>query len=138
MPRYDKSMSRGVAFHAVGAAVGASARYAMVCACDTRGLLLVVTLASVTIAFVVIGAVATSPLGDPARKALVGCCGAIASLSAYSVLGVTQMPWLAAGLLILTPVSAVAGLTLGTYFGSMVSRWAGNPGSVETRVAEDD
>lgn len=138
MPRYDNSMSRGVAFHAVGAAVGATARYAMVYACDTRGMLLVVTLASVTIAFVVIGAVATGSLGDPARKVLVGCCGAIASLSAYSVVGVTQIPWLAAGFLVLTPVSAIAGLTLGTYFGWLVSRWAGNSGSAETRVAEDD
>jgi CrcB protein len=71
------------------------------------------TLITAAVAFAIVGVVIGIGPARRARAFVAGLCGAAASLSAYSIIGVGQTPFLAAAFLILTPICAFAGLLAG-------------------------
>jgi fluoride ion exporter CrcB/FEX len=107
-------MSVDVLSIALGAGIGAAIRYFVVdLAFSTPVALLLATLASVFVAFLVLGIVLGAVSHPYVRAGVAGGAGAIGSMSGFTALGISQPAQWAIPFVILTPVVLIAGLFAG-------------------------
>ncbi|CAN3127786.1 Chromosome condensation protein CrcB [Mycobacterium sp. smrl_JER01] len=107
---------------ALGGAGGALIRFALSEAWPRPHQLLVCTLVTVGLAFLVATVVLASGRTSALRAVVLGGCASAASLSVYAVLTVSQPPLLSIAFLTLTPLAAIAGLLAGLGWARKVAR----------------
>jgi fluoride ion exporter CrcB/FEX len=97
----------------LGGAIGAMIRYAMSQTWPSPRQVLLCTVLTAAAGFLIVGLLLGVTNSRIVRALTVTLCGAAASLSAYSIIGVGQTPWLAAAFLVLTPAAALIALVAG-------------------------
>jgi fluoride exporter len=113
MARRTSASMLEVASVVAGGAVGAVLRYVMSTTWPSPHQVLLATVLTAATAFLIVGFLLGASDSRVARALVATTCGAAASLSAYSIIGVGQTPWLAAAFLLLTPAAALAALVVG-------------------------
>lgn len=103
-----------------GGAVGGVLRYLMSMAWPSPHQVLLATVLTAAAALLIVGFLLGVTNSRVARAFVVTMCGAAASLSAYSIIGIGQTPWLAAAFLLLTPTAALAALAVGLFLARTV------------------
>ena len=110
--RHRRSHAQPVAL-ILGGSAGALLRYALTTTWPLPHEILVTTILTVALAFVVSGYLLATGPASALHFALLGVCGSAASLSTYAVLTVSQPPRLSIAFLTLTPAAAIGGLLCG-------------------------
>jgi CrcB protein len=125
MARPTSASALEVAAVVIGGAIGAVLRYLMSKTWPSPHQVLVCTVLTATAAFLVVGFLLGVSDSRVARALAVTMCGAAASLSAYSIIGIGQTPRLAAAFLVLTPAAALTALVAGMFLSRPVRAWIG-------------
>ncbi|PRC42678.1 chromosome condensation protein CrcB [Mycobacterium sp. ITM-2017-0098] len=97
----------------LGGAAGALLRYALTTTWPYPRQILMTTVLTVGVAFVIAGYLLATGPRSFLHFAVLGLCGSAASLSAYAVLTISQPMRLSLAFLTLTPVAAICGLVCG-------------------------
>ncbi|MCG7592770.1 chromosome condensation protein CrcB [Mycobacterium sp. PSTR-4-N] len=106
----------------VGGTMGALVRYATAIAWPQPKQLWVSTAVTAAVAFAVAGFIVASGAMSTVRAALFGMCASAASLSAWSLLTISQPPRLSLAFLIGVPAAALAGLLCGLLAARVATR----------------
>ncbi|OKH74699.1 chromosome condensation protein CrcB [Mycobacterium sp. SWH-M1] len=106
----------------IGGTAGALLRYAVATAWPQPKQLWVSTTVTAAVAFAVAGFIVASGAMSTARAALFGLCASAASLSAWSVLTISQPPTLSIAFLFGVPAAALAGLLCGLLAARVAAR----------------
>ncbi|WP_275572232.1 chromosome condensation protein CrcB [Mycolicibacterium vanbaalenii] len=106
----------------VGGAFGAVLRFALAQAWPQPKQLLISTIVTVGLAFLVATYLLAVGVTSALHSLAVGVCTGAASLSAYAVLTVSQPPKLSIAFLTVTPAAAVGGLLCGLVVARVVAR----------------
>lgn len=106
----------------VGGAFGAVLRFALAQAWPQPKQLLISTIVTVGLAFLVATYLMAVGVTSALHSLAVGVCTGAASLSAYAVLTVSQPPKLSIAFLTVTPAAAVGGLLCGLAAARVVAR----------------
>ncbi|ADU00668.1 chromosome condensation protein CrcB [Mycolicibacterium gilvum] len=106
----------------LGGAGGALLRYALATTWPHPREVLITTLLTVGLAFLIAGYVLAIGPRSVVHFAVLGVCGSAASLSAYAVLTISQSMRLSVAFLTLTPVAAIGGLICGLLAARVVAR----------------
>lgn len=109
--------SNDVAALIVGGAVGAALRFEALALWRTPIAIVFVTVVSILVGFGLLGYALASRTGGVIRAFLAGVAGAIASITGYIAIGVSESPWAVGAVLILAPAAVIAGLGLGATAG---------------------
>ncbi|MGQ9350952.1 chromosome condensation protein CrcB [Mycolicibacterium gilvum] len=97
----------------VGGTAGALVRYAVTTTWPSPREMLVSTVVTVFVAFLVAAYVLAYGPKSPFHFAVLGLCGSVASLSAWAVLTISTTMKISLAVLTLTPAAAMAGLVCG-------------------------
>ncbi|MEW5808573.1 MAG: chromosome condensation protein CrcB [Actinomycetota bacterium] len=119
--RHRSDRARTVAL-VVGGTAGALVRYATATAWPQPKQLWVSTTVTAALAFAVAGFIVASGVTSTVRAALFGLSASAASLSAWSVLTISQPPKLSIAFLIGVPAAALAGLLCGLLAARVAAR----------------
>ncbi|STZ42281.1 CrcB-like protein [Mycolicibacterium gilvum] len=106
----------------MGGTAGALVRYAVTATWPTPREMLVSTVVTVFVAFVVAAYVLAHGPKSPLQFAVLGLCGSVASLSAWAVLTISTTMKISLAVLTLTPTAAVAGLVCGLLCARVAAR----------------
>ncbi|MDW5612036.1 chromosome condensation protein CrcB [Mycolicibacterium sp. D5.8-2] len=106
----------------IGGALGALIRYALAQAWPQPKQLLISTIVTVGLAFLVATYLMAVGVTSALHSVAVGVCASAASLSAYAVATVSQPPRLSIAFLTLTPAAAIGGLLCGLVAARLVAR----------------
>lgn len=110
--RHRRSSTQPLAL-IVGGTAGSLVRYAVTTTWPSPREMLVSTVASAFIAFLVAACVLAHGAKSPLHFVLLGLCGSVASLSAWAVLTISTTMKISLAVLTLTPAAAMAGLVCG-------------------------
>ncbi|AFM16125.1 CrcB-like protein [Mycolicibacterium chubuense NBB4] len=97
----------------VGGAAGAVLRYAIAATWPLPRQVLMSTVLTAAIAFLIAGFLIANASTSTPRAAILGMCASAASLSAYALFTISQTPKLSIASLVLTPAAAIGGLLCG-------------------------
>ncbi|MBX7450620.1 chromosome condensation protein CrcB [Mycolicibacterium sp. 3033] len=106
----------------IGGTAGALVRYGTATAWPQPSQLWVSTSVTAAVAFAVAGFIVASGAMSTARAVLFGLCSSAVSLSAWSVLTISQPPRLSLAFLIGVPAAALAGLLCGLLAARVAAR----------------
>jgi fluoride ion exporter CrcB/FEX len=106
----------------LGGTLGALLRYALAATWPLPKQVLVSTVLTAGVAFLIAGFLLATRASSLLSTAVLGMCASAASLSAYAVLTVSQTPKLSLAFLILTPAAAIGGLLCGLLAARVTAR----------------
>ncbi|MEH3138868.1 MAG: chromosome condensation protein CrcB [Mycobacterium kyogaense] len=122
MPARHRPVRTHTAALVVGGAAGALVRYATATAWPLPKQLWVSTTVTAAVAFAVAGFIVASGTMSTMRAVVFGMCSSAASLSAWSVLTISQPPKLSIAFLVGVPAAALAGLLCGLLAARVAAR----------------
>ncbi|MDG4664248.1 chromosome condensation protein CrcB [Mycobacterium sp. 236(2023)] len=119
--RHRRNQLRPLALIA-GGTVGALLRYGLAITWPLPQQMLVSTIVTVGVAFLIAAFVLASGARTALHDVVLGVCGSAASLSAWAVLTISQPMKLSLAFLVLTPAAAIVGLLCGLVVARAVAR----------------
>ena len=101
----------------VGGGLGAALRFQVHELWSTPVALVIATVGCILAGFGVLGCALASSVGGAVRAFLAGLAGALASISGYIAIGVSESPWTVGAVIIVAPAAVIAGLWAGASLG---------------------